>query len=294
MTNTPIPSANPIAASQSGIMPALETVFPDSLFGVDMEIILVVGGTLFVVVSLIIIISGVFSKKKKSPRKTNYATADHDDAFSSARPPNISRRPLEMSFSGTGFGTFNNAPPQVAAPIPPHAGFHGEGHSMHNAAPPSYPEARPPTSFSGALSSAHDQSNTQHIGLVPPAANVHGAGFVVKISSLGGTGKTWDLPIRGELLIGRAAHCALLLDDPSAAREQCKIVISGRELAVMNLSGTNITILNGIMVSGTAPLQTGDTLVLGREVLRVDHIHSPTAPPPEQMAPNYGYTESIF
>ena len=144
----------------------------------------------------------------------------------------------------------------------------------------------------------HNNPNMQHFGTMPPEVNPHGAGFAVKVSCVGGAGKIWNLPVRDAILVGRAAHCNIMLDDPSVARQQCEIITAGGHLAVRNLSSTNITILNGTIVSETAPLQPGDTLVLGREVLRIDNIQTPGTPQPVQvqMAPqdNYGYTESIF
>jgi len=118
--------------------------------------------------------------------------------------------------------------------------------------------------------------------------------FTIKISS---RSKTWTINVTGEVLIGRADHCVIQLDDKSVAREQCKIFASGSGLAVANLSETNKTSLNGKNVTVNSPLQSGDTLKFGREVLNVDYIQSLGAAPPKSEKrgnSNKGNTEAIF
>ena len=138
-------------------------------------------------------------------------------------------------------GTYYEAPPQHHIPTPKHG--------------------------------MHDTTNPKHINTLPPPAGFRAAGLVVKISNLS-SNETWSLQVQNEILIGRAKHCDLILDDISVAREQCKITANGSQLALSNLSGTNITFLNGDRVSSAVPLRQGDTFVLGRSVLRVDHILS--------------------
>ena len=147
-------------------------------------------------------------------------------------------------------------------------------------------------------SSIHDEK-TEYIGAKGASEiNFLDADFSIKISCASDMSKTWNLPVKGELIIGRAQHAHVMLDDGSVAREQCKIVIDGANLAVVNLSNTNKTILNGNRISGMVPLQSGDTLTLGRDVLRVDYIQSLTAPQPSHEQPTSvnrsSNTESIF
>ena len=356
----------PEAASQTGLMSTLETAFPNTLFGIDIEVVLLIGGTLMVLVALVIIIIGTFSKRKKKPRTFDYEFTEYDDIFGNTSPQNIRANYPETSLTGANYDVFSNASPHHAAfhglnpgmqgsasplqpapmphhaafhspnsgmqsspsplqpaPMPHHAAFHNPNHGMQSGPSPLQPAPMPPhaafhSSNPGMPSSAaprhsapipprtaptsanydmHDQAKTEYLGAAPAHAGFTGAGFTIKISTLGGIGKTWNLPVRNDILIGRAAHNTILLDDTSVAREQCKIVIHGTQLVLVNLSKTNITILNGAIVSEAVPLKTGDTMVLGREVLRVDHIESPGMLQPMQHTPpssNIGYTESIF
>jgi hypothetical protein len=136
---------------------------------------------------------------------------------------------------------------------------------------------------------------TEYVG----EASFAGAQFTIKLSSPHNQSRSWTLPISGELIVGRAEHCAVRLDDKSVSREQCKIVVQSAGLAVVHLQHTNKTFLNGGNVAASAPLQSGDTLKFGREVLRVDYIQSlgnPVPPREPAKAPGSGGsgTESIF
>jgi hypothetical protein len=121
--------------------------------------------------------------------------------------------------------------------------------------------------------------------------------FTIKLSNPNDPSKNRTLPVNGELLVGRAEHCIVRLDDLTVSQEQCKILVQGAGLAVSNLSRTNKTLLNGSNVLGCVPLQSGDTLKFGREVLHVDYIQSLGGPlPPRTAAGTSGgpKTESIF
>ncbi|MDR0272785.1 MAG: FHA domain-containing protein [Clostridiales bacterium] len=126
--------------------------------------------------------------------------------------------------------------------------------------------------------------------------NLSDAKYTIKLSSPNDRSKTWTLDVSGEILIGRAEHCNVKLEERSVAREQCKILIQGAGLAVINLSTTNKTTLNGTNVTAGSALQSGDTLKFGRESLRVDYIQAIGAPPsiPKSPYSNRGKTEPIF
>jgi hypothetical protein len=137
------------------------------------------------------------------------------------------------------------------------------------------------------------REKTEYIGDV----NADGSQFTVKLSSFNNPSKNWTLPVIGELIIGRDEHCAIQLDDKSVSREQCKIVIGNSGLAVVHLSRTNKTSLNGVDVTTGSPLRSGDTLKFGREVLHMDYIRSlGVAPPPREpeKSSSGNKTESIF
>ena len=121
--------------------------------------------------------------------------------------------------------------------------------------------------------------------------------YTIKVSHSNDPNKTWTLAVVGDLMIGRAEHCNIRLDDKSVSREQCKIVAQGSGLAIVHMGATNKTALNGNSVVGSSPLQSGDTIKIGRETLRVDYIQTLGAPLPKQEQPqnaSKGNTESIF
>jgi hypothetical protein len=145
-----------------------------------------------------------------------------------------------------------------------------------------------------SASSANEihSEKTEYIG----DENVAGAQFTIKLSNPNNPSRSWTLPVSGELIIGRAEHAVIRIDDKSVSREQCKIVAQGAGLAIVHLSQTNKTSLNGVAVTGSSPIQSGDTLKFGRELLRIEYIQSLGAPPPREpeRTPSSGKTESIF
>jgi Na+-transporting methylmalonyl-CoA/oxaloacetate decarboxylase gamma subunit len=141
--------------------------------------------------------------------------------------------------------------------------------------------------------SSNDKGKTEFFGDI----NSEGIQHTIKLSVPGSPNKTWTLTVAGELLIGRADNCSVILDDKSISREQCKITAHGGGLAVVHLSSTNKTILNGTGVSGSSPLKSGDTLKFGRETLHVDYIQTLGSPVSNSALPHNhdkGNTESIF
>jgi len=95
--------------------------------------------------------------------------------------------------------------------------------------------------------------------------------YTIKISAPKRPGKEWVLDVTGELLIGRANHCDVQLEDSTVSREHCRIVPRGDRLELIHM-GTNRTLLNGVKVTADTPLNSGDLLDVGREQLRLDYI----------------------
>lgn len=128
--------------------------------------------------------------------------------------------------------------------------------------------------------------------------NANMAHYTVKLSAQNNPSESWTLAIVGDTLIGRADNCTVKLNDKSVSREQCKISIGGAGLVVMNLSASNVTKLNGIKLSGTSILHSGDIIKLGRVSLKVDYIQkigeelSCCSDISDDL--NNGNTESIF
>jgi len=104
--------------------------------------------------------------------------------------------------------------------------------------------------------------------------NPPGARVIVKLSSPNNPGQSWMLTVSGELKIGRSDHCEIRFEDKSVSHEQCKIVEWNGGLAVVHLSRTNKTLLNGANVESSAPIKMGDMLRFGREALQIDFIQS--------------------
>ncbi len=66
-----------------------------------------------------------------------------------------------------------------------------------------------------------------------------------------------------ETTIGRDAENLLTLDDESISRQHCTILISDDHFEVRDLNSTNGTLVNGVRVSGIAPLSYGDEIRIG-------------------------------
>ena len=115
--------------------------------------------------------------------------------------------------------------------------------------------------------------------------NYSKAHYTIKLSNPNNPSKTWTLPVDDVLLIGRAEHCSVRLEDVSVSREQCKIAIQGASLVVVHLGSTNKTSLNGSRVANSSPLQSGDMLKFGREMLHVDYIQKLNYPLPKPDQP---------
>ena len=120
--------------------------------------------------------------------------------------------------------------------------------------------------------------------------------YTIQLSDETQPGRVWTLPVQGEVMIGRAEYCPVRLDDRSVSREHCKITAADGALTLVHLSATNQTSLNGQDVTGSAPLQSGDSIKLGRERLHVDYIQVLGAPvaPAAQRQDGGKKTEAIF
>lgn len=95
--------------------------------------------------------------------------------------------------------------------------------------------------------------------------------FTVKFSAPRHPGKSWTLDVAESILIGRADHCDLRLEEGTVSREHCRVEVRGSELILIHL-GSNTTRINGVKISDSKPLASGDLLSLGREQLKVDYI----------------------
>lgn len=83
-------------------------------------------------------------------------------------------------------------------------------------------------------------------------------------------GRTHDLYIEESATLGRAPECNLIIDDdPDISRKHCRIDFRDGSLFVLDLSSTHGTLLNGIRLYGSRPIEDGDKLTLGRTEVRL-------------------------
>jgi pSer/pThr/pTyr-binding forkhead associated (FHA) protein len=86
-----------------------------------------------------------------------------------------------------------------------------------------------------------------------------------------------EIRIQGELLIGRAMSCQIVLADLGASREHARIRIDGNSVLLEDLGSTNGTFLNGARVAGSLPLASGDRIRIGAHELEIVSARKPRA-----------------
>lgn len=99
--------------------------------------------------------------------------------------------------------------------------------------------------------------------------------YSIKISNTANQ-DDWILNVFSDIIIGRAKECAVIIDEKSVSREQCKIAASKNGLVISNLSSSNKTKLNGMILAAEVPLHPADNIHFGRVKLRVDYIQKIT------------------
>lgn len=99
--------------------------------------------------------------------------------------------------------------------------------------------------------------------------------YSIKISNTANQ-DDWILNVFSDIIIGRAKECAVIIDEKSVSREQCKIAASKSGLVISNLSSSNKTKLNGVILAAEVPLRPADNIHFGRVKLRVDYIQKIT------------------
>ena len=70
--------------------------------------------------------------------------------------------------------------------------------------------------------------------------------------------------------IGRATGANFIVDAHLVSRVHCQLTAGATELEVKDLDSTNGTFVNGQRISGTARLQAGDRLGVGRVDLLIE------------------------
>jgi len=86
-------------------------------------------------------------------------------------------------------------------------------------------------------------------------------------------GKERSVDLKGSLRIGRSAEAEVVIDGEGVSRLHCGITANRNLVEVRDLGSTNGTYVNGTRIE-TARLKDGDTLIVGRIVLRIERLAS--------------------
>jgi len=98
--------------------------------------------------------------------------------------------------------------------------------------------------------------------------------YTIYISETGPSGaRTYQLNIDGTLTVGRAKTSGLYIDDSTVSGLQCLLTASPDGLLIENKSGSNITKLNGVALTGQYPLRINDTIKIGKVQLLILNLH---------------------
>ncbi len=100
------------------------------------------------------------------------------------------------------------------------------------------------------------------------------AGARLKLVWVDARGEHHSAEVQRPLRLGRAPECELVLDEEGVSRVHCEIRPDGDLLALIDLHSTNGTYVNGTRVH-EARLKDGDTVVIGRLLMRVEEHAAP-------------------
>lgn len=118
--------------------------------------------------------------------------------------------------------------------------------------------------------------------------------FSIKISNISNQNESWVLDVSSDIIIGRGEKCAIRFDDTSVSREQCKIAIDKNGLVISNISTSNKTKLNGVVLATEVLLHPADTIRFGRITLRVDYIQKVTDESPDSRNSSIDMKKELF
>jgi len=105
-----------------------------------------------------------------------------------------------------------------------------------------------------------------------PAPNPKRRGRTAKAPQLvvlDGAGKGDTVPLRGEIVVGRAADATLDLNDDYASGEHARFYRDEESWIVADLGSTNGTIVNGLRITRPTRVGDGDIVRIGRTNLQV-------------------------
>lgn len=81
-------------------------------------------------------------------------------------------------------------------------------------------------------------------------------------------GRVFPLSL-GEVLVGRATECTVILADGEVSRQHARLRVEEDQVLVEDLQSTNGTRINGETVQGAAAMKAGDRMELGNHVLKL-------------------------
>ena len=97
-------------------------------------------------------------------------------------------------------------------------------------------------------------------------------GFPIQLTAVCGAqrGRQWLTEVATETVIGRAANCAVVIDDDSEVSSRNSVLSTdGGLLFVEDLGSTNGTSVNGTAIAGRRRVGDGDLILVGRTELRL-------------------------
>jgi pSer/pThr/pTyr-binding forkhead associated (FHA) protein len=92
------------------------------------------------------------------------------------------------------------------------------------------------------------------------------------------------IPIGGQLIVGRAPPCELLLNDRKVSRRHATLLVLNGTLTVRDHGSLNGTWVNDSRIVDPVALRTGDRLRIGGSEFLVTEAEQPDDQPPERFA----------
>jgi len=80
--------------------------------------------------------------------------------------------------------------------------------------------------------------------------------------------------VRGEVVVGRASTCDVVVPDPGAGARHARLVTEGEGFWLEDLGSPGGTYLNGRKLEAPAPLRQGDRMRVASTVLRFVQPHN--------------------
>ncbi len=120
------------------------------------------------------------------------------------------------------------------------------------------------------------------VGSSPTPGSLDDAALVIHE----GAGAGSELPVDGELILGREQGSAdLVIDDPGVSRRHARVIAGNGGVIVEDLGSSNGTYVNGERIGGPVELGAGDEVQVGATVLGVEGGAAATALMPPGAPP---------